>query len=91
MIITLILTALGTMLSAMFSWLPTATIASIPVIGSTMNSVLVAAIQSWNTFMETLPYAQISWQVFIYAIVPFELALLTLKIFLGSRTPSQHN
>jgi len=91
MIITLLLTAIGTMLSAMFSWLPIATVASIPYIGNTLSSVLINAVQSWNSFVVTFPYAGISWHVLIWVVIPFEITMLILKTFLGSRTPSHTN
>jgi len=71
----------------LFGWLPVVTIADIPLIGSVLNSFLVTFIPTWYAFMETFPYAQIVWDIFLLGVIPFELLLLGAKFFLGNHTP----
>jgi len=42
----------------------------------------------WNAFLLTFPYAQLPWQLFKYAILPFELTMLLAKFILVSRVPA---
>lgn len=75
-------------LGSIFSLLPVVTLSSIPVIGPTFSSVLLRMTQIWNSTIETVPYLGISWQVFLYVIIPFELIMLLSKFLLGHRSPS---
>jgi len=88
MIINLILSTIVLIITTVFSILPTVTIASIPVIGTTLNSTLITIIQTWNAFMNTLPYAQVVWQC-VLIILGFELLMLIGKFFLGHRMPDK--
>lgn len=90
MIIYLLLQLIVSILFVIFYLLPTATLISIPVIGAAISSTLTTVILSWNAFMVTFPYAQDLWYIFLYIILPFEIAVLTLKLFLGGRIPIQH-
>lgn len=58
---------------------------SLPDIFSTN---LLKMVQYYNTAIDTLPYLQLPMQVFVYTIIPFEIGLLLLKVFAGSRTPT---
>lgn len=71
-----------------FGILPSATLASIPIIGDTVATSLNTAVMYWNSFMITFPYAETIWHVVIFVILPFETVMLLTKIFLGSRTPT---
>jgi len=71
-----------------FGFLPVVTLADIPLIGSSLSSTLVTAVQIWNAFLVTFPYAQIVWNIFLIVIVPLEILLLIAKFFLGSRLPA---
>lgn len=77
-------------LSGVFSLLPVANLASIPIIGIPLRSALVQMVAIWNSAMDTFPYAEIVWNIFLYVIVPFELFMLILKFFLGGRLPSNN-
>jgi len=90
MLIYLLLELIVSVLFIIFYLLPDAALADIPLIGNSVSSILLTVVRYWNTFMETFPYAQTGWDIFIYVIIPFEIALLTLKLFLGSRTPVSH-
>jgi len=87
MIVSVILTVLTGALNVIFFLLPTATLASIPFIGSTISSTLTSFILWMNAFIDTFPYAEIVWNLFIYGVIPFELALIAMRFFFGSRTP----
>jgi len=64
------------------------TLASIPFFGDAMRVALISAVSYWNLFLEFFPYAQLPWRMFLWVIIWFELSLLVLKIFLGSRIPA---
>lgn len=74
-------------LSVVFYIFPVVTIADIPLIGDAISSSLYTAMGYWNSFMVTFPYAEATWNAFLFVIIPFEVALLLLKFFLGHRTP----
>jgi len=75
----------------LFSWLPDVSVASIPVIGPSLAEYLLLAVTKWNAFMVTFPYAEVVWNVFLFAIIPFELLLLVLKVILAHRVPVSSN
>ncbi len=68
-----------------------AKIANLPFVGSFLNTTLLSVSGTWNAFVVTFPYAGIAWDVFVYVIVPFEVIMLFLKVFLGSRVPQAVN
>jgi hypothetical protein len=70
--------------------IPSVTLASIPYIGDTIQSTLLSFVLNVNGFIDIFPYACIVWNLFIYGVIPFELAMIGLKFFLGSRTPSNY-
>lgn len=90
MILFFLLATIVLLIQGVFSFLPTATLADIPVVGDSVRSILVTAVTSWNSFMQTFPYTIVLWEVFIYVIIPFEFAMMVLKLFLGSRSPGAH-
>jgi len=73
---------------SIFDFLGIVVISDIPYIGSVVSDALYSIITVYNAFIQTLPYAGIAVEVFIYAIVPFEVAMFVLKLILGSRTPN---
>lgn len=77
-----ILTGLG------FSIIPRVDLGDIPILGNYIRDILIFIMGYWNSFMETLPYLIVVWQMFIYVIIPFEIGLLILKFFLASRVPA---
>lgn len=91
MIIYYLLSIIVSIFGVLFWIFPEVTISGIPIIGQPVSDILTVAVQYWNSFMETFPYAQTLWYVFLYMVIPFELGLLILKVFLGSRTPSAHH
>jgi len=91
MIVFLLLNVLLLLLNTVF-WLISfgghdVAIASLPVIGEHVDSLLVTVVSYWNMFMQTVPYAELPWHIFLYFIIPFELVLLVGKIFLGGHLP----
>jgi len=87
MIINLLINLVLLIFGSLFVFFPEVDISSIPYIGDTVRGYLVQAVQVWNAFISTFPYAGIAWQVFLYVILPFEIVMLVLKFFLGSRAP----
>lgn len=55
-----------------------------------IDSLFVTASNYFHGAMETLPYLQVVWTCFLLAL-GFELAMLIMKLFLGSRTPHATN
>lgn len=82
MITSYLLIAIGTILSAFFSWLP-----QVQVLPFGMDAVFSTAVGYYNYF------AGYNWPV-VYPMtcaliyLSFELTLLVIKFFLGSRTPT---
>jgi len=87
MITNFIIEGLLGILGALLYFLPVVTIEDIPVIGSTISTILVSWIQTWNSIIITVPYLYTAWFVFLVVIIPFELVLLGTKIFLAHRVP----
>jgi len=87
MIFPLLLVGLLYMIFALVGILPEAHISEIWYIGPDVYDVLVAMAQTWAGVLDTVPYFEDAWNVVKYAIIPFELLMLVLKVILGSRTP----
>jgi len=85
MIIILLLNLLLLIFGTIFSFLPVVTISSIPYIGPGIVSMLDFAVQIWNGFIDTFPYADYAWHIFLLVILPFEALMLVAKFFLGAR------
>lgn len=51
-----------------------------------LDGIFALAIGYFKGFMETLPYVETVWHAFLWLVL-FEVSLLLLKLFLGSRTP----
>lgn len=91
MIISAIVSVFIVMMQAIVGWFDVVTLADLPVIGSTVRSVLITMVTTWNAFLVTFPYAQLPWQLFLYGVIPLEVSIIILKFILGSRTPVHHN
>lgn len=91
MIIALILNFIVSFIAMIFSIIPNVTVATLPLIGPYVYTFLSLAIGYWNTFIGILPYFALPWILFLKVILPFELTLLLLKVFLGHRTPAHFN
>jgi len=87
MIINLIIAVILGILEVVFNFLPVVTLADIPGIGSTVQSMLTQAVETWNAFMVTFPYAVVVWTS-VQIIIGFELLMLVGKFFLGGRMPN---
>lgn len=74
--------------AGLLSWMPVVTLASIPVVGGFISNTLQMAVGYFNSAMITLPYLQVVWHMFLWVVLPFELALLILKFFLGNHMPA---
>jgi len=74
--------------TGVFDYIGFVQLSDIPVIGDTVSSTLLIMITTYNAFVDTLPYAGIAMNVFLYVIVPFEVTMFVIKLLLGSRTPS---
>jgi len=90
--ITYLFIKLAVMIGAIiFYILPVVTVADIPYIGQNVSETLITAVKIWNTFMETLPYVETTWNIFLLVILPFEILMLIGKFFLGHRMPNNLN
>jgi len=87
MIIALILNFIVSFLAMILSPIPTVTVASVPFVGSFIQTYLTLAVHYFNTAITIVPYLALPWFIFTHVIIPFELTLLLLKVFFGSRTP----
>lgn len=74
--------------STIFSIFPVVSLASFGSVGVSIESTILFVVQMWNAFLITFPYGQIAWTMFLTVVIPFEITMLVLKFFLGSRTPS---
>lgn len=86
MITALILQFIANFVALIFSILPEVTVANIPFIGTFIYYYVGVAISYVNTMNTIVPYFLIVWQMFLW-VLEFEILLLLLKLFLGSRTP----
>jgi hypothetical protein len=91
MIINLLLSVLLNLFSLIFIFLPIVKISDIPYIGTTVSSILLTMVETWNAFIASFPYAGIAWNVLLLVVLPFELLMLLGKFFLGHRLPAQPN
>ena len=91
MIWNLLIDGLFLVLTAIFYFLPEVSLADIPIIGSSITTNLPIIVHHWNGFMEIFPYAEDTWNVFLYVIIPFEILLLIAKFFLGHHVPVNHS
>lgn len=73
----------------LFVFLPVVSIASIPVIGHFVVSILETIVETWNAFLITFPYAVIAWHMLLWVILPFEILMAVGKFFFGNRMPSK--
>jgi len=90
MIINLLLNLVILVFGFLFSILPVVTLADIPYAGQFISDLLIIMIHVWNAFLETFPYAQDAWYLFLLVVLPFEILMLVAKFFLGSRAPGGH-
>jgi len=88
MIINAIIFVIVTIISAVFFLFPVVTIASIPLIGTTLSEILLTMTTTWKAFLVTFPYASTAWHMLLWVILPFEIGLLIVKFFLGQHTPA---
>jgi len=89
MIINLLINTVVLLFGAVFSIMPVVGLDSIPIIGDTLHAVFVDMALTWNAFIVTFPYAGVAWNVFLMLIIFFEMPLIALKFFLGSRSPDK--
>jgi len=90
MILNLLINALLLLFGGIFSFFEPVSLADLPVAGPLLSSTLTSAVQIWNTFMETVPYLQFPWTLFLVVVLPFEILLLIAKFILGHRSPANH-
>lgn len=81
MLLQLLLTILINLLNILTSWLPTVT--TLPFI----DSYLVSAMGGIHSLIENFPILQDVLTAFLIYL-GFKLALLVMKLFMGSRTPT---
>lgn len=91
MITNLVINLILLIVGALFVFFPVVTLNDIPIIGDALVTALTFMAQTWNGFIDTFPYAGVAWNVFLKVIIPFELLLITLKLFLGHRSPTNAN
>jgi len=88
MLTTYLITFILVILKGIFSILPSVSIASIPIIGTSVSSTLTIIMGYLYGFLNVFPYAYDIWHVFLVVIIPFELILIIMKFFVGSRMPT---
>jgi len=91
MIFNLLIYLVLLIVTSIFSLLPVVTLASIPIIGPSLQSILITMVRMYNSFIDTFPYAETAFNLLIYVIIPFELLMLLGKFLLGHRLPASHN
>jgi len=91
MLITALFLVWDNFIRAVLSFLPRVDLSDLPIAGPTIQETLLEVIITWNAVMVTVPYLQVVWYVFLFGVMPFELGLLLLKVFLGNRTPQAIN
>lgn len=79
MLIQLLLTILINAINVLFFWLP-----SVTTLPFGIDGALTYIVQLYHGAMATLPYLEIVWTCFLY-LLGFELLLVIMKVFLGSR------
>lgn len=89
MILNYIIAGITRAIDYVFSHLPNATVLDLPF-GEFIYDALVSMVLTWNAFIDTWPYGIALYQVFVFGIIPFELAVLTIRLVLGSRSPVMH-
>jgi len=87
MITTTLINFFADLTNRIFFFLPRARIVDLPIIGDNLGNLLDTIIPKWNAFMDTFPYAETVWDIFIFVIIPFEILVMTVKFFLGNRSP----
>ena len=85
MLIQLLLQILISTVNVIFSWLP-----AVDTLPFGIDSAFISAMMYFNGAIDTLPYLEIVFDSFLY-VIGFEVLLLVLKLFLGSRTPHNVN
>jgi len=91
MLIDILIFIIVKLFQTIFILFPEVSLADMPLIGSFLYDFLVLAVRMWNSFMITLPYAKIAWDAFVFVLLPFELAMIVLQFFLGSRSPVKNS
>lgn len=84
MIITLFLMFIVNLFAMIMSILPTVNIPD------SWTVMLIQVVQYWNEFRELFPFMNIVWTCFLW-LIAFEIGLIILKVFLGSRAPVSNN
>lgn len=72
---------------SIINYLPDAHIWELPIFGSQIYSALSSAVLAYYGAVETIPFLDFLSDVFVYVIIPFEMMLLALKVFLGNHRP----
>jgi hypothetical protein len=87
MIIYLLMTAIGTIISAFLSWLPV--VHTLPsVFGVSLDAIMLQLMGTWYAILNAAPLLQFPWYCLIFYL-GFEVSLFVIKLFLGSRTPGK--
>jgi len=84
MILQLLIQIVISAITIMFSWLP-----SVETLPFGIDTILQFAVDLFKGAINTIPYLEVVWICFLYAI-SFEILLLILKFFLGHRSPGSN-
>lgn len=90
MLINFLLSTILSVFALIFQFFPVSGLRDIPQVGEPVADTLTLMVEYWNSFLITFPYAVIVWHMFLYVILPFELIMLIMKFFLGSRRPMEN-
>lgn len=91
MIISALVSVFIILMQAIVGWFNVVTLADLPVIGLTVQGILINMVTTWNAFLVTFPYAELPWRLFLYGVIPLEITIIILKFILGHRSPVAHN
>lgn len=85
MIIHIFFSIIILLFNTIVSWLP-----SVSALPFGMDSFFVTMVSVFKGSFVTFPYFEVVWNCFTY-ILGFEVFMIVLKIFLGSRVPTNHH
>jgi len=77
-------------IEGLFSLFPVVSFSQIPTVGPFIVANFTRAVNLFNGFLSTFPYAQLPWTIF-KILLAFEILLLIGKFFLGHRNPVATN
>lgn len=81
MLINYLLQFVDSLLFYVFSIIP---VVSLP---ASFQILLISMIRYYNGAITTLPYLELPMELLVYSIIPFELSIILMRVFMGNRSP----